>query len=201
MIPARGSHAEGSADSQLQERRARHGHDHPIDRQEDLGKDRHDGDRRQGPDAVALLKADHRAVEKLFAQFETARDADRKKALADNICLELRIHMTIEEEIFYPVSRDFLKNEDIVDEAVVEHAAARDLMDEIEAMNAGEDLYDAKVKVLSEQIEHHVEEEEAEYFPKVQKTEMDLKAVGARMKARKDQLTAQMDTGQGKAVQ
>ena len=155
----------------------------------------------KGPDAVALLKADHRAVEKLFAQFETARDEDRKKALADKICLDLRIHMTIEEEIFYPVSRDFLKNEDIVDEAVVEHAAARDLMDEIEAMNAGEDLYDAKVKVLSEQIEHHVEEEEEEYFPKVQKTDMDLKDVGARMQARKDELTAQMDTGQGKAVQ
>ena len=154
----------------------------------------------KGPDAVALLMADHRAVEKLFAQFETARDEDRKKALADKICLELRIHMTIEEEIFYPVSRDFLKNEDIVDEAVVEHAAARDLMDEIEAMNAGENLYDAKVKVLSEQIEHHVEEEEEEYFPKLQKTAMDLKDVGARMKARKDELTAQMDSGQGKAV-
>ncbi|WP_309603855.1 hemerythrin domain-containing protein [Phenylobacterium sp.] len=155
----------------------------------------------KGPDAIALLKADHRAVEKLFAQFETARDEDRKTALADRICLELRIHMTIEEEIFYPISRDFLKNEDIVDEAVVEHAAARDLMDEIEAMKAGEDLFDAKVKVLGEQIEHHVEEEEEDYFPKVQKTEMDLRAVGARMQARKDELAARMDTSQGKAVQ
>ena len=155
----------------------------------------------KGPDAIALLKADHRVVEKLFAQFEAAKDEDRKTALADKICMELRIHMQIEEEIFYPVSREFLKNEDIVDEAVVEHAAAKDLMDEIEAMNAGEDLYDAKVKVLSEQIEHHVEEEEEEYFPKVQKTDMDLKAVGARMQARTDELTVQMDTAQGKADQ
>ena len=153
----------------------------------------------KGPDAVALLKADHRAVEKLFGQFDKARDADRKKALADKICLDLRVHMQIEEEIFYPTSREFLKDEDIVDEAVVEHAAAQDLMDEIEAMQPTEDLYEAKVTVLQEQIEHHVEEEETEYFPKVKKTDMDLKAVGARMAARKEELMAQMDTGQGKA--
>jgi hemerythrin superfamily protein len=155
----------------------------------------------RGPDAVALLKADHRAVEKLFGQFEKAKDTDRKKALADKICLELRIHMQIEEEIFYPTSREFLKDEDIVDEAVVEHAAAKDLMGEIEGMAPTEDLYDAKVTVLQEQIEHHVEEEETEYFPKVKKTDMDIKAIGARLKARKEELTAQMDTGQGKAVQ
>jgi hemerythrin superfamily protein len=155
----------------------------------------------KGPDAVALLKADHRAVEKLFGQFEKAKDGDRKKALADRICLELRVHMQIEEEIFYPTSREYLKDEDIVDEAVVEHAAARDLMDEIEAMEPGEDLYDAKITVLQEQIEHHVEEEETEFFPKVKKTDMDLKAAGAQMQARKDELLAQMDTAQGKAVQ
>lgn len=155
----------------------------------------------KGPDAVALLKADHRAVEKLFGQFEKAKDDDHKKALAGMICLELRIHMQIEEEIFYPVSREFLKDEDIVDEAVVEHAAAKDLMDEIEAMQPSEDLYDAKVTVLEEQIEHHVEEEETEYFPRVQKTDMDLKAVGAKMAARKTELTAKMDKAQGKAVQ
>ena len=148
----------------------------------------------KGPDGVALLKADHRAVEKLFAQFEKAKDDERKQALANQICGELRVHMQIEEEIFYPVSREFLKDEDIVDEAVVEHAAAKDLMSEIEGMRAGEDLYDAKVKVLSEQIEHHVEEEETEYFPKVQKTDMDLKAVGAQMAARKEELKSQADS-------
>ena len=155
----------------------------------------------KGPDAIALLKADHRAVEKLFGQFEKAKDSDRKKALADKICLELRVHMQVEEEIFYPTSREFLKDEDILDEAVVEHAAAKDLIGEIEGMKPGEDLYDAKVTVLEEQIEHHVEEEETEYFPKVKKTDMDLRAIGARMKARKAELMAQMDTGQGKAVQ
>jgi hemerythrin superfamily protein len=155
----------------------------------------------KGPDAIALLKADHRAVEKLFGQFEKAKDTDRKQALADKICLELRVHMQMEEEIFYPTSREYLEDEDIVDEAVVEHAAAKDLMGEIEGMQPGEDLYEAKMTVLREQIEHHVEEEEEEYFPKVKKTDMDLKAIGARMQARKDELMAQMDQGQGKAVQ
>ena len=155
----------------------------------------------RGPDGVALLKADHRAVEKLFGQFEKARDTDRKKALADKICLELRIHMQIEEEIFYPTSREFLKDEDIVDEAVVEHAAAKDLMDEIEGMEPTDDLYEAKMTVLQEQIEHHVEEEETEYFPKVKKTEMDVKAAGARMAARKDVLRGQLDRAEGKSLQ
>ncbi|HLZ76710.1 hemerythrin domain-containing protein [Phenylobacterium sp.] len=154
----------------------------------------------KGPDAVALLKADHRAVEKLFSQFEKAKNDERRKALADRICLELRVHMQIEEQIFYPVSREYLKNEDIVDEAVVEHAAARDLMDEIEAMRPGEELYDAKMTVLEEQIEHHVEEEEEDYFPKVKKTDMDLKAVGTRMAALKEQLLAKIDAGQISAV-
>lgn len=154
-----------------------------------------------GPDAIALLKADHREVEKLFGQFEKAKDSDRRKALADKICLELRIHMQIEEEIFYPASREVLKDDDIVDEAVVEHAAARDLMGEIEGMRPTEDLFDAKMTVLQEQIEHHVEEEETEYFPKVKKTDMDIKAIGARLKTRKEELLARADSGQGKAVQ
>jgi len=155
----------------------------------------------RGPDAVALLEADHRAVEKLFAQFEKARDTDRKKVLAEKICLELKIHTQIEEEIFYPTSRDFLDDEDIVDEAVVEHAAAKELIAEIETMQPSEELYDAKVTVLKEQIEHHVEEEETEYFPKLQKTDMDMKAVGVMLKARKGELMGQMGGGQGGAVQ
>ena len=156
----------------------------------------------RGPDGIALLKADHRAVEKLFGQFEKARDTDRKKALADKICLELRVHMQIEEEIFYPPSREFLKDEDIVDEAVVEHAAAKDLMDEIENMEPTDDLYEAKMTVLQEQIEHHVEEEEKEYFPKVKKNDKDIKDIGAQLKSRKEELTTQMDAMvQGKAIQ
>jgi iron-sulfur cluster repair protein YtfE (RIC family) len=154
-----------------------------------------------GPDAITLLKADHRAVEKLFSQFETARDADRKKALADKICQELKVHMQVEEEIFYPTSREFLADEDIVDEAVVEHAAAKDLIAEIETMQPNEELYDAKVTVLQEQIEHHVEEEETEYFPKLRKTGMDMKDVGAQLKSRKEELMARMEGGHSRAVQ
>lgn len=145
-----------------------------------------------GKDAVALLKADHRAVEKLFAQFEKARSDKVKKSVADKICMELRVHTQIEEEIFYPVSREHLKDDAIVDEAVVEHASAKSLIAEIEQMAPGDDLYDAKVKVLSELIEHHVEEEEKEYFPQAKKTDMDMKAVGARMAARKGELKDQM---------
>ena len=147
----------------------------------------------RGQDAIAMLKADHRAVEKLFSQFEKARGDERKEQLARKIIMELRVHMQIEEEIFYPTSRDFLKDESIVDEAVVEHQAAKDLMEQIEAMEPSDEMYDAKVTVLQEQIEHHVEEEETKYFPKVRKTAMDTKAAGAQMKARKDELTAQMD--------
>jgi hypothetical protein len=143
-------------------------------------------------DAVALLKADHRAVEKLFSQFEKAKDEGRKEQIAQQICLELRVHTQIEEEIFYPVSREFLKEEDIVNEAIVEHQSARDLIDQIEQMDPSDEMYDAKVTVLQEMIEHHVEEEEKEYFPQVQKTEMDMKAIGEQLAERKEELMSEM---------
>ena len=143
-------------------------------------------------DAVALLKADHRAVEKLFSQFEKASDEGRKQQLAEQICMELRIHTQIEEEIFYPTSREFLKDDEIVNEAIVEHQAAKDLIDQIEAMAPSDEMFDAKVGVLKEQIEHHVEEEEKEYFPQLQKSDMDLKAVGEQLKARKSELMDEM---------
>jgi iron-sulfur cluster repair protein YtfE (RIC family) len=153
-----------------------------------------------GPDAIALLKADHRAVEELFAQFEKATAKSRKGELAERICLELKVHMQIEEEIFYPAAREALKakEEDMIDEGVVEHASAKELIAEIETMEPGEDLYDAKVHVLSEQIEHHVEEEEKEMFPKLQKTDMDMKALGARMAARKEELKTKLARSNGR---
>jgi hemerythrin superfamily protein len=144
-------------------------------------------------DAVALLKADHREVEKLFGQFEKAKDDDRKEQIAQQICLELRVHTQIEEEIFYPVSREFLKDDDIVNEAIVEHKSAKDLIEQIEGMSASDEMYDAKVTVLQEMIEHHVEEEEKEYFPQVQKTEMDLKGIGEQLAARKEELISEME--------
>jgi len=142
-------------------------------------------------DAVALLKADHRAVEKLFSQFEKATEA-RKAEIAQNICMELRVHTQIEEEIFYPTSREFLKDDDIVNEAIVEHQSAKDLIEQIEAMDASDEMFEAKVTVLKEMIEHHVEEEEKEYFPQVQKTEMDLKAIGEQLAERKGELIEEM---------
>ena len=156
--------------------------------------------RSKGPDAIALLKADHRSVEKLFSQFQKAKDDERKKQLALQICLELRVHTQIEEEIFYPASREVLKDEDMVDEAVVEHQAAKDLIEQIESMEPSDDLYDAKVTVLCEQIDHHVEEEEKEYFPEVQKTDLDLKAIGEQLKVRKNQLMDEMGGDQGRAT-
>jgi len=149
------------------------------------------------PDGVQLLKADHREVEKLFSQFEKARGDEQKLQIARQICMELRIHTQIEEEIFYPTSRDFLKDDEIVNEAVVEHQAAKDLIDEIEAMDdPSDEMFEAKVTVLQEQIEHHVREEEKEYFPQVQKSDMDLKAIGEQMALRKQEIKAQMQ-GEG----
>ena len=143
-------------------------------------------------DAIALLKRDHREVEQLFKDFEKATSDERKQQIAQRIITELKVHTQIEEEIFYPVSREYLDDEEIVNEAVVEHQAAKDLMAEIEGMDPSHELYDAKVHVLQEQIEHHVEEEEKEYFPKVQKTDMDTKSIGLQMKARKEELMGQM---------
>jgi len=149
----------------------------------------------RGADAIALLKADHREVEKLFAQFEKASAESRKQALALKICNELKVHTQSEEELFYPASREFLKDDAIVDEAIVEHASAKDLIVQIEGMSPSDEMFEAKMTVLQEMIEHHVEEEEKEYFPQVQKSEMDTKAIGEQMNARKTELMAQLGDG------
>ena len=118
-------------------------------------------------DAITLLKDDHRAVEKLFEEFESAKGEGRKEKLARQICLELTIHTMIEEEIFYPACRAKV-DEDLLKEAFVEHDAAKLLIAEIEAGNGeNDDFFDAKVQVLSEQIEHHVQEEEKDLFPRL----------------------------------
>jgi hemerythrin superfamily protein len=139
-------------------------------------------------DAIALLKEDHRAVEKLFKDFEGAKGEGRKEKLARQICLELTVHTKIEEEIFYPACNGKIE-EDLLKEAYVEHDSAKLLVAEIEAGNGQSDeLFDAKVQVLSEQIEHHVEEEEGELFPKVRKADIDLKALGEQLAQRKKEL-------------
>jgi hemerythrin superfamily protein len=144
-------------------------------------------------DAVALLTQQHREVEEMFERFEKMTDRAKvsKKKLADEICNALIMHTTIEEEIFYPATREASEDtEDMVDEAVVEHASAKDLIAQIMEMDPGDDLYDAKVKVLSELVEHHVEEEEKEMFPKTKQLKLDMQALGQEMKARQQEIEA-----------
>lgn len=144
------------------------------------------------PDAIALLKADHRKVEDLFAAFEKAKADGRKKALAEQICLELSVHTKIEEDIFYPACEGAVE-QDLIDEAYVEHDGAKVLIAEIEAGGPDDDFYDAKVKVLSEMIEHHVGEEEKRVegmFSQARRAGLDMDALGERMAAEKARLTA-----------
>ena len=140
-------------------------------------------------DAINLLITDHKEVKALFKEFEGLSDRANvsKKRIADKICEALTIHTTIEEEIFYPAVRAALDEGDLMDEALVEHASAKELIAQIQNMEPGDDLYDAKVKVLSEQIEHHVMEEEGEMFPKARKTNLDLVALGEEMLERKQE--------------
>ncbi|MFZ6875989.1 hemerythrin domain-containing protein [Undibacterium sp. Di27W] len=144
------------------------------------------------PDAVTLLKQDHKNVKALFSKFESLGDAAlvSKKKIAHQICLELTKHTIAEEEIFYTAMRKAGEDtKDMLDEATVEHAAAKDLIAQILKMEPDEDLYDAKVKVLSEQIEHHVKEEEGEMFPKAKKAKLDLVALGVAIQERKDEIS------------
>jgi hemerythrin superfamily protein len=139
-------------------------------------------------DAIALLRADHQLVQELFDKFEKTRGEARKAALAEQICNELTVHAQIEEEIFYPAAREVIREEDLLHEATVEHQSAKDLIAQIEAGDPGDELFDAKVKVLGEYIKHHVKEEQNELFPQVRKTKLDLKELGQRLMARKEEL-------------
>jgi len=148
-------------------------------------------------DAIALLKADHRTVEELFEKFESAKGDGAKQKLALQICLELTIHAQIEEEIFYPACEGKIE-EDLIKEAYVEHDGAKVLIAEIEAGAPSDEFYDAKVKVLSEQIEHHVEEEERRLegmFSQARKAGLDMDELGDRLRARKAELQAQFKAG------
>ena len=144
-------------------------------------------------DAVALLKKDHRTVEELFAKFENASGDGRKEKIANEICLELSVHAMIEEEIFYPACEGQVE-EDLIKEAYVEHDGAKVLIGQIIAGGPDDEYYDAKVKVLQEQIEHHVEEEEKRMegmFSQARKAGLDMDKLGADMAARKAELTAE----------
>ncbi|CAN5747366.1 hemerythrin domain-containing protein [soil metagenome] len=152
---------------------------------------------RQKPDAIALLKADHRKVEDLFEKFEKAR-SDRKEALAKQICTELSVHATIEEEVFYPACKDQIEDQDLLEESYVEHDGAKVLIAEIMGSRPDAEFYDAKVKVLSEMIEHHVKEEEKRsegLFAQAKEAGLDIEALGESMMQRKEQLLAQFSRG------
>jgi len=143
-------------------------------------------------DAIALLKDDHRNVEALFEKFEKAKDARTKKALATEICTELSVHATIEEEIFYPACHDAVED-DLRAESYVEHDGAKVLIAELAGSNPENEFYDAKMKVLSEDIAHHVKEEEKPgegFFAQARKGGIDMDALGEKLAARKQQLLA-----------
>lgn len=142
-------------------------------------------------DAIKLLKDDHREVKKWFKDYEKLEDDAEKRELAQKICLALTVHTQIEEEIFYPAARDGIDDDDLLDEAEVEHASAKDLIAQIMSMAPGDDLYDAKVTVLGEYVNHHVEEEESEMFPECRGGDVDLKELGVRMAERKAELMAE----------
>jgi hemerythrin superfamily protein len=140
--------------------------------------------------AIQLLTKDHREVEALFAKYESASGDGKKEKIAKAICTELKIHTMIEEEIFYPALRGKISDDDL-DEAMVEHDGAKVLINDIEAGEPSDQFYDAKVKVLQEDIEHHVKEEEKEsgnLFSQARKADVDLDALGERMAARKAEL-------------
>jgi hypothetical protein len=145
-------------------------------------------------DAISLLKADHRKVEELFAKYESARA--KKADIAKQICMELTIHTTIEEEIFYPACKSAGVEADMLDEAHVEHDGAKALIGELENGSPDDEFYDAKVKVLSEEIKHHVKEEEKRggIFTEARKADIDLDALGAQLTNRKKELKSQYGT-------
>jgi hemerythrin superfamily protein len=148
--------------------------------------------RRKTPAAIALLKADHREVKDLFKQFEAVSSRKGREAkmeeLARQICLALTVHAQIEEEIFYPAAKEAVADGDLLDEAQVEHASAKQLIGQIQRMSASDELFKAKVTVLGEYVNHHVKEEENEIFPAIKPRKIDLDAVGEEMAARKEKL-------------
>jgi hemerythrin superfamily protein len=151
---------------------------------------------RRDPLAVSLLKKDHREVEAMFDEYEQLETDSDKLALFGKIALALKVHTQIEEEIFYPAERGEVED-DMLDEAFVEHAGAKQLIADIEAMKPGEEYYDAKVKVLGEYIKHDVREEEQPggIFAQAKRGDEDLDAIGERLEARKKELMAELGAG------
>jgi len=146
--------------------------------------------------AIQLLKSDHAEVKALFQRFEKLGEdgpRDEKEEIVRDACAKLTVHATVEEEIFYPAAREVPDAEALLNEAEVEHGTAKELIAKLDGMTAEDDMFDANFTVLSEYIQHHVKEEEGELFPKVQKSDLDLDALGAQMAERKDELMAEVE--------
>ena len=141
-------------------------------------------------EATAMLRADHKKVSALFEAYEKSRSVARKTALVEEICQELTVHAQLEEEIFYPAIKQALKDKELVPEATVEHASVKDLIAQVRGKVPDGEMFDAKVKVMSEWVKHHVKEEQNEMFPRAKKSRLDLMALGAAMLARKQELLA-----------
>jgi hemerythrin superfamily protein len=141
-------------------------------------------------DATALLRADHKLVSELFAEYDKARSVTKKKQLVTQICTELSVHAQVEEEIFYPAVKLALKDKELVPEATVEHATLRDLIAQVEGIEPDGEMFDAKIKVLSEYVKHHVKEEQSEMFPKAKAADLDMLALGDQLAERKAELMA-----------
>lgn len=155
--------------------------------------------KKDNTNALDLLMEDHKNVRKMFKDFEKMHaDAspEEKQDLAEQICAELTMHTAVEEEIFYPAARDAIEDDDLMNEAEVEHASAKELIEQIQAMDPSDPMYDAKVTVLGEYVEHHVKEEEKEMFPKAKKAKMDLDALGQEILQSKESQSAGMLVGQ-----
>jgi hypothetical protein len=149
-------------------------------------------------DAIAILKDDHKNVKKLFKDFDKMKDKAEdaeKEALVKRICTELTVHTQIEEEIFYPAARKAIDDQDLLDEAAVEHASAKDLIRQLQSMAVSDPLYDAKVTVLGEYVDHHVQEEQDEMFKKAKKAKMDMEKLGKKLATRKRALMREMADG------
>lgn len=143
-------------------------------------------------DATALLKADHQKVSELFEQYEKSRANTKKKDLVTEICNELTVHAQIEEEIFYPAVKKALKDTELVPEALVEHATLKDLIAQVKDVEPDGEMFDAKIKVMSEYVKHHVKEEENEMFAKAKASKLDMTALGKEMASRKEELMASL---------
>ncbi len=141
-------------------------------------------------EATAMLKADHRLVSDLFDQFEKTKSDARKESIVAQICKELTVHTQLEEEIFYPAVKAALKDHELVPEATVEHGSIKDLIAAVQGKTPFGEMYDAKVRVMGEFVKHHVKEEEKEMFPKARDAKLDMRELGARIAARKEELMA-----------